>query len=317
MNTTTDLVALSLAAGASMMFAAANNLQRSAAVEVPVDAGGPVRLLLRLLGTPRWLMGSAFALAALALHAVALARGGVILVQSVLSAGLVLALAVEAVRERRRLRPGEFLGACLLVTGVVLVLAGGRPAGGRPVGFSVQALALGVLLLVVAMGLTCSRVRSHPHRTATMMAAAAGACFAVDAVFLKGVSNWLYDMDALPALTCVAGFVVASFLGNLLVQRAYQRAPLRVVLPAMTAADPLAAFAVGHFILGESVQSGRLPVAAVVVGLVSIVAGIVMATTRVPSPVSKGRVVESVNRPACPVSYSCEGSAGGWACCRA
>jgi len=112
-----DPVALALAAGASVVFAVANNLQRGAAATVPVEAGGPFRLLLRLAGTPRWLLGSTLALAALALHAVALGRGGVILVQSVLASGLVVALGLEALHERRALRWREVTGACVLVAG--------------------------------------------------------------------------------------------------------------------------------------------------------------------------------------------------------
>jgi len=274
-----DPVALGLSAGASVVFAAANNLQRGAASAVPVEAGGPFRLLLRLLRTPRWLLGSTLALAALGLHAVALGRGGVILVQSVLASGLVVALGLEALRERRALRRRELVGACVLVAGVVLVLAVGRPAGGRPIGLGVQAVTFAALLLVAVTGLLNSSGRRHPHRAAVVMAAAAGGCFAVDAVFLKGVSNWLDDLDALPAVTCMAGFVIASFLGNLLVQRAYQRAPLRVALPAVTAADPLVAFVIGRVILGETLRSGPLVVIAVIGGLVGIAAGIVLTTT--------------------------------------
>jgi hypothetical protein len=123
------------------------------------------------------------------------------------------------------------------------------------------------------------------------MAAAGGGCFAVDAVYLKGVSNWLYDLDALPALTCLAGFAAASFLGNLLVQRAYQRAPLRVALPAVTAADPLAAFAIGLVILGETLQTGPGAITGVIIGLIAITAGIMMTTTSAPAqkPLSPGQ----------------------------
>ncbi len=47
-----DRLAIVLAAGAAVLFAVANNLQRGAASAVPLDAGGPVRLILRLVRTP-------------------------------------------------------------------------------------------------------------------------------------------------------------------------------------------------------------------------------------------------------------------------
>lgn len=273
-----DVVAVGFATAAAVVFAAANNLQRGAASDVPIEAGGPVRLLIRLLRRPRWILGCVLALGALALHAVALARGGVILVQSVLTVGLILALVIEAVRERRPLRRSELAGSVLVAGGVATLLGFGRPGGGRPVEFGVQATALAVLAVVVALGLLASRFHDRAHVSALGVAAAAGVCFAVDAVFLKGVANWADDIDALPALTAAAGFVVASLAGNLLVQRAYQQAPLRIALPAVTAADPLAAFVIGRLLLSEHLHSGTLPRAAAVAGLVAMVAGVILTT---------------------------------------
>jgi len=57
-----------------------------------MEAGGPVRLVLRLVRAPRWLLGSFLAVLALGLHALALRHGSLIVVQSLLAAGLVIAL---------------------------------------------------------------------------------------------------------------------------------------------------------------------------------------------------------------------------------
>lgn len=274
-----DWPAIGYAAAAALVFAVANNLQRDAASVIPLEVGGPVRLVLRLLTRPRWLLGSLLALAALGLHAVALARGGVILVQAVLATGLIVALVIEAAQERVWLRGGELGGAAVLVSGVVLLLGWGRPGDGRPVDLTVQ-LVTGALVAVVAgLGLAVSRLHHRVRLSAVVMGGAAGILFALDAVFLKGVANWTGDLDALPALVSLAGFVVASGLGNLIVQRAFQRAPLRLVLPTVTAADPLAAFAVGRWLLGERLQGGAGSGTAVVVGLLAIVLGITLTTT--------------------------------------
>jgi hypothetical protein len=278
-----DLPAVGLAGAAAVVFAVANNFQRHAASRVPEAAGGPFTLLLRLARTPRWLIGSSLAMAALALHAVALARGGVTAVQSILAAGLVAALALEAVRERRRMRRPEALGAVILVTAVALLLAWGRPGGGRDIALTVQAGTAVILAGVVAVGLAASRLRRSSHASALVMAAAGGAGFALDAVYLKGVANWADDLDALPALTSAAGFVVASILSNVLVQRAYQRAPLRVALPAVTAADPLVAFVVGRLLLGERLEGGPYADLGVVLGLLGIAVGVVL-TVRSSAP---------------------------------
>jgi hypothetical protein len=284
------VVSTVLAIAAAVVFALANNLQRGAASVVPLEAGGPVRLVLRLLRAPRWLFGSMLALLALVLHATALAHGGVILVQSLLVAGLVVALGIEAAQERRWMTIGEALGSLLLVAGVVLVLAVGRPGDGHPVGLTDQIIAATALLGVAGIGFIGFRVHSRVRVSALVMGAAAGACFALDAVFLKGMADYVGDLDALPALLNLAGFAAASGLGNLIVQRAYQLAPLRLVLPAVTAGDPLAAFAVGTVVLGESLQGGTWARLAVTVGLILMAVGITITTTVSTPPVATGGV---------------------------
>ena len=63
------------------------------------------------------------------------------------------------------------------------------------------------------------------------MGAAAGVCFALDAVFLRGLTAALSPFDRIGVLINLAGFAVASVLGNLVIQRGFQMAPLRHVLP--------------------------------------------------------------------------------------
>jgi drug/metabolite transporter (DMT)-like permease len=289
--TAVDWPAVGYAAAAALVFAVANNLQRGAASVIPLEVGGPVRLVLRLLTRPRWLLGSVLGLAALGLHAVALARGGVILVQAVLATSLIAAVVIEAAQERTRLRGGELGGAAILVLGVVLLLGWGRPGGGRPVDLTVQVIAAAALAVVAGIGLAASRLHHRVRLSAVVMGGAAGACFATDATFLKGVANWTGNLDALPAMISLAGFAV--------VQRAFQRAPLRLVLPTVTAGDPIAAFVIGRVLLHERLEGGAGSGIAVVVGLTAIVTGIALTTshgrTVVEQKPAKGRL-EAENR---------------------
>src|SRR5690242_8209356 len=100
LSTVTALVAAAL-------FAVTTNLQRAAASSVPTAGSGPAHLARRLVTDRRWLAGGLVGGAALVLHAVALAQGSVLVVQSVMALGLVMALWVEARREGRRPRPHE------------------------------------------------------------------------------------------------------------------------------------------------------------------------------------------------------------------
>ena len=273
-----------LAIAAAGLFAIANNVQRHAASEIPLEAGGPARLVLRLARTPHWLAGSALAAVALGLHAAALRHGSVIVVQSLLAAGLVAALALEAWQEHRPMRAGEAAGSGLLVAGVVLVLAVGRPGGGDPVGRPEQ---LTTLAALTALGVTAwigFRLHHRVRLSALIMGATAGACFALDAVFLKGLADSAGHVRTLPVLIDLGGFVAASALGNLVVQRAYQLTPLRFVLPAVTAGDPLAAFVVGRLVLHERLTGGPAASLAVAAGLVAMAIGITVTTASAAPP---------------------------------
>jgi drug/metabolite transporter (DMT)-like permease len=216
---------------------------------------------------------------ALGLHAAALRFGTVIVVQAVLSTGLVLALALEAVRERRRPAVREVGAWLLVVAGVVAVLSLARPHGGRHIGPVAFAVTLLLAFVVAAVGLLAGRTRLPRPTVAVVMGAAAGTCFALDAVFLKGVAGSVGDLMTWPALLDLAGFVVASVLGNLVVQRAYQQAPLRHVLPSVTAADPVAAALVGVLVLHEHLRPGPVAVIGLVGGLIAMVVGIATATS--------------------------------------
>jgi drug/metabolite transporter (DMT)-like permease len=276
------LIAVVLSLVAATLFAFATNFHRGAASAIPLHEVGPVKLLLRLLRTPRWLLGSAAALVALGLHAVALRFGTVIVVQAVLSTGLVLALALEAMREHRRPSRREVGAWVLVVVGVVALLGLAHPQGGEVIGTTALALTLLLAVLVAAVGLLVGRTRLPPAAVAVVMGGSAGALFALDAVFLKALAVAAENLMSLRSLLDLAGFLLASILGNLVVQRAYQQAPLRHVLPAVTAADPLAASVIGVALLHEQLRPGAVAIVGLVGGLAGMVIGIVAATRGVP-----------------------------------
>jgi hypothetical protein len=83
---------------------------------------------------------------------------------------------------------------------------------------------------------------------------------------------------------------VASVLGNLVIQRGFQMAPLRHVLPAMAAAEPVTAFLCARYVFGEHLNNGAVGVLGVGGGLVLMVCGVVLCAVgrtrpaRAPSP---------------------------------
>jgi drug/metabolite transporter (DMT)-like permease len=286
-------LALPVAGGlvAAVLFAVANNAQRRAASAVPQGHVGPVGLLLRLLRNPRWLAGSSAAVLALLVQAWALSQGGVILVQAVIASTLVWSLALECLVERRRPTATQTGGAALVAIGIsVLVLIGRPGAGGEFHSLGRAAVVWGVVGVVGGGALLMSRYRPRGRRTAVVMGAAAGVCFALDAIFLRGLTAALSPFDRIGVPINLAGFAVASVLGNLVIQRGFQMAPLRHVLPAMAAAEPVTAFLCARYVFGEHLNNGAVGVLGVGGGLVLMVCGVVLCAVgrirpaRAPSP---------------------------------
>ncbi|MDQ1294749.1 MAG: hypothetical protein QG608_2634 [Actinomycetota bacterium] len=276
------------AAGSAVLFAVANNLQRHAAAAVPHENNGPVRLLLRLFRSPRWLMGVACASIAVILQATALARGGLIMVQAVIATGLVVALGIEAALDRRRPRPAQMVGAALVVLGVVLVVGIGRPgASHSDPSFTSTAIAWAAVLTATTAALTRARRRPIGRLTAAVLGACAGVCFALEAGFLREIATSLPELDpqdlSSPSLTllapavALAGFGMAMLFGTLLTQRGYQTATLHDVMPAVAAAEPITAFAFGLLVLGEHLNDAPHAVATVVLGFTMMLVGVVLS----------------------------------------
>jgi drug/metabolite transporter (DMT)-like permease len=270
------------------LFAVANNLQRHAAAAVPHEHNGPVRLLLRLFCSPRWLMGVACASIAVILQAAALARGGLIMVQAVIATGLVVALGIEAALDHRRPRPAQMVGAALVVLGVVLVVGIGRPgASHRDPSFTSTAIAWGAVLTAATVALARARRWPVGRLTAAVLGACAGVCFALEAGFLREIATSLPEIGPQdlrsPSLTllapavALAGFGMAMLFGTLLTQRGYQTATLHDVMPAVAAAEPITAFAFGLLVLGEHMNDAPHAVAAVSIGFTMMLIGVVLS----------------------------------------
>jgi drug/metabolite transporter (DMT)-like permease len=289
---------------AALLFAVANNVQRHAAQSVPQGHVGPVGLLLRLLRNRRWLAGSSSAVLALLVQAWALSQGGVILVQAVIASTLVFSLAMESVVERRWPIPSQIVGAVLVAVGIsVLVLVGKPGAGGEFHSLGRAAVVWGVLAVVGGGALLTSHRRPRGRRTAIVMGSAAGVCFALDAVFLRGLTATLSPPETIGLLINLAGFAVASVLGNLVIQRSFQMAPLRHVLPAMAAAEPVTAFLCARYVFGERLQSGPSGALGVGGGLFLMVCGVVLcAIGRVQPAPGKAPAKLAAARPAARVS---------------
>ena len=274
------MTAVVLALLSASAFATSTVVQHRAATDVGGRhaKNGPVQLFLRLLRTPAWLAGQAAAVFGFVLHGAALRFGPVVVVQPLLSGGLVLTLALGALVDRRH--PGrplpsrrQWVAAGIVVTGLTLFLMSARPHHGAASGRPVVLLLAGAAALLAAAGAAWwRRGPDRPHK-ALALGIAAGIGFGITGVLLKQVvhhppGDWHTTWPLLLMIVVGATSVV-------LAQSAYQSGALIESLPCLTVLEPVVAVAVASRAYGEHLHPGMLYHAGQFLGLVLLAAGVI------------------------------------------
>ncbi|MFD7734825.1 DMT family transporter [Kitasatospora phosalacinea] len=267
-----------LALGAACCLGAGFVLQQHAAQRAPSGDLLRWRLLLDLLRMPDWLLGIAFMIGGQVLSALALSQGEVALVEPLLATNLVWAmLLARRITGTRLGRPG-WIGVALIALGVTAFIAAGQPRGGGPPAgplryWLVFGTVSGLALLLVAVA------RRLPlFEEATLLALAAGLLYGLQDALTRTTFDRIDQDGAAAALVSWPPYTVVGLgvIGLLLVQSAFEAAPLRMSLPALTAAQPLAGIACAVGFLGDRLRVTPGALAWQSAGLAAIVVGVVV-----------------------------------------
>jgi len=268
-----EVVGISLGCAALLSLAAV--LQHRAAGQVPTHKSMRPALLGDLLRRPMWVVGVLCDVAAYVLQFLALRRGSILLVQSVLVTGLLFAIPLGAAFSHRRPSRSDWLGTVGVVGGLVVFLATAEPSAGRdnpgPTGYVVL---IGLFVIVVGALLLLA-----PHhagkRRAMHLGAACGVTFGFNAALTKA-SGEILARDGLGLFLSWQVWVLAgsAAFGFLLVQSAFQAGPLESSLPVLTISDPLAGAAIGLIFLQEHVATAPAAVAVEICGVSAMIAGV-------------------------------------------
>ncbi|ETK37023.1 DMT family transporter [Microbispora corallina] len=271
--TVTILVALAGAALLGVGFVA----QQHAAYTEPLRRMLHLSLLADLIHKRLWLGGLAAMVGGQVLGALALREADVTRVEPLLATNLLFALGTAAVVYQERLGPGEWLGAILVSGGVAGFLLSAQPHGGGLPG-PASLVWFGVLaVLAVAAVLVAVALRVALQTKAMLLAAAAGVLYGLQDVLTRGSLLSLREGPAALFTTWQPYLVpLIAAAGILLNQSAFDAAPLRISLPATTAAEPITGIVLGVAILGERLRVAPDALAGEVLGLIALVAGIVV-----------------------------------------
>ncbi|MGX1514895.1 drug/metabolite transporter (DMT)-like permease [Streptomyces collinus] len=253
-------------------------LQQNAAERAPLGDFLSPRLLLDLVRVPRWLAGMGLMVAGMVLGAIALGGGELSLVEPLLATNLLFALALSRFQTRQPLGRQGWAGLALLAGGVTAFILAGEPRGGSAVTDPLRHWLIVGVMLGLALLLTLCAGRLRLTWGPTLLALAAGLLYGVQDALTR-VSGRRFSAGGLTEL--LTGWqpyavVVLGVTGLVLVQSAFETAPLRRSLPALTAAQPLAGIACGVGFLGDRLHTDTGALAWQAAGLAAVVAGIVL-----------------------------------------
>ncbi|MEV6565584.1 DMT family transporter [Streptomyces kronopolitis] len=282
-----------LALGAACCLGLGFVFQQAAAQHAPMKDFLSVRLLLDLVRMPLWVAGIGLMVVGMALGAMALGMGDITLVEPLLATNLLFAMALSRRLTRQRLGRSGWAGLWLLAGGVTAFIVAGRPQGGRSSAdqtwqWLIMGVVLGTALLLAAVA---KRERVHVSLEAALLGIAAGLIYGLQDALTRisgerfGHGGW----GALLTSWQPYAIVVLGVLALVLVQSAFESAPLRLSLPALTAAQPLAGIACGVGFLGDRLQVTAGALAWEVAGIVAVVAGIVLIGSHPAMPPGAGR----------------------------
>ncbi|PWI41566.1 DMT family transporter [Streptomyces sp. ICBB 8177] len=253
-------------------------LQQRAAQRAPLADFLSFRLLLDLLKMPEWLLGIAAMVAGQVLGALALTHGEVSQVEPLLATNLLFAMALSRWLSDQPLGRSGWGGVLVLALGVTAFIVAGRPSGGGHLASPLRHWLVFGVVVGLAMLLTAIGKRLRPTREATLLSLAAGTLYGLQDALTRVVGTLIHDGGIAAVFTHWQPYVIVGcgLTGLLLVQSAFETAPLRSSLPALTAAEPIVGIACGVGFLGDRLRVTPGALAWQVIGLIAIVVGVVL-----------------------------------------
>ncbi|WP_024799948.1 DMT family transporter [Nocardia sp. BMG51109] len=248
---------------AAFLFATAGFLQQRAARAVVAEDPHAARvpglstLMRRLVRSRTWLRGWLTNLAGFLTQAAALQVGSVASVQPLMSTQLLFAVPLEAAGRQRRPHARDLGYAMLVCAGLAVLFSveGAAPLSGDPERSRVLLATASAAALVALLAVASTRCSIRV--AATLVAVAAGICFAMSAVFMKLTTDDLLHRGVPATAVDWPGYLLAlsTLTGLLLEQAAFAGGPLPWAIAAMSVTNPVASYAVGILAFRVAVPS--------------------------------------------------------------
>lgn len=255
-------------------------LQQRVAASMPMSDLLRVRLLFDLMHRPMWWVGIATMVAGQVLSGLSLQMATVAVVEPLLSANLLFALAVAALVAGHRPRWTEISGALLLSAALGVFLAVGDPRNSPSAargGVSVSVLTVLAVFGLVAVCVMVGKTRGLVGES-IWLATGAGVLYGLQDAATRAALV-VHTRHGFVAMFTDQWFwivVSAATIGILLAQNAFKAARLDYSLPPITAAEPIVGIAIGIAVLGDKVSLSVLGLAVEFSCLAAMVVAVIL-----------------------------------------
>jgi drug/metabolite transporter (DMT)-like permease len=268
-------VVLALGAALCNAFNVVAQHRASTAEASPRGVAAVTRALLR---SPLWWVGSVALIGAFVLQALALHAGELSIVQALLVSEVVIALGLRRFWLGQEIQPAAWFAAALTCGGLALFVDAAEPQGGHAAGTAAAWLWSVLTFGSIAGMLTLLGGRGSPRQRAASYGAAAAVVWAIEATFIKEMTETLASRGVAGMLERwpVYAVIVGGVAGTGLVQAALHVGPLAVSQPLMVAVDPLVSVILAMWIFGEHFTKDPTQIALGCVGFVAMATGIVL-----------------------------------------
>jgi drug/metabolite transporter (DMT)-like permease len=265
-----------LALLAAFAFAFGNVFQQLGTLDTD-DGGDQPSFLVQILRKPVWLAGAALQACGWILQAIALDKGPLVVVQSITTLSLVIALPIGARLTNQVISTKVVIGACAIVAGIVLFLSVGSPKGGTTHPDTSEWVSAGLVTVALVAGFALLGRRQTGSRKALLFGTAAGFGFAFQSAVTKEfVTLFGHGVSALLGSWEVYVLIASAASGFVLQQSALKTGVLAPAIASSNAVTLFAGVVLGITVFGETLARGNGRLAPAILGLLAALVGVVL-----------------------------------------
>ena len=295
------ILAAVAAFAAAFSFALGSALQQRVAGGTTPDEESHGSFFVRIARRPSWLVGLGLSALAFALHAFALSRGDLALVQPIIVSGIVFAVVIRSALEHRFPAVRTLVWLVITWAGLALFLAVRPPTADQAPRNGLGAVLVVVGVVVALLGMAVASRTRTPQLRGAVLAGVAGLLFGLVAGLVKLVLARFGDgFVAVLGSWSLWALVVTGLWAVLLNQRAYQATRLSVTTPILNVVEVAVAIFFGLLVLGEDPGQSPTTLVGELAGLALVIAGVIMLAS------AEGSAVEAEPAPAAEVEARAE-----------